>query len=1056
MIGSTREARNFVRDELHRYLVGPLEHEETLHELPVDFYHVGILYPRDTPVGKEEVELSDAANMRGEENSGDADILDMASSKSQSAMGMTFYLPLDIEQIKIKVSWGEYAEEEQVTEEPFFCGWRRTPVEHSLMLDLVNEHPPLKLGRLSLYVKMQVVGSQRAITLSLAHSEVYSPRKGENCRSSQAAFQVSMVASLTKGAFQPAPRSHGVRTDEEYNSHELLYRKLKNYAAGHGVAVTWGKEPVRELSTNWLPQVEVSKASPDILPDAQCLDMRWLAEIGDKGELLNALIDLSSAYAQWIDEQFLRLEVELAPEAPSCRERLQTEGHKHLTIARQQLARIEAGIEWLRSSDKALRSFQLANQTIATALGWRFSKKSSGFRPRWRAFQLGFILSAMQGAAEHDHPDRDIVDLIWFPTGGGKTEAYLGLTALVLFHRMLVAEQPECMKGVSVITRYTLRLLTLQQFERTASLLCAANIVKDQQPDYKDWPDFSLGLFVGSASTPNTLEDAEKIRTNVSDVETDCTTLPLTRCPVCHEELSTEFQEIDKTCGKLITRCSDQACLANRREEGICIAVVDEHIYTHPPSVIIGTVDKFALIAWKPEIGALFGRGRNCLPPDLIIQDELHLIGDALGTMVALYETAIDTLASRDNEPVKVIGSTATIRRAAQQVRKIYNREVIQFPPSGIDNDDSFFYQRDKQNPGRLYLGVMAQGRSPKHSLTWLAGILANASTKLPDAVRDPFHTLLLYFNSLRELGGTLVLMEDEVKKYIEAISDAATDGRSLAQIRELTSRLRADELRELLQEMDISWKPGNEDAEEEPVDALLSTNMISVGVDIDRLGMMVMNGQPKSTSEYIQATSRVGRQPGAAGLVVTLYNWSRSRDRSHYERFQDYHQSFYRHVESTSVTPFAPRARDRALHALLVAMYRCMASELDVSSPRSVEDPAGKALIADISHRILFRVESVYQDDPAVDQLVNEVRIHLEDIEQGWIKRLHRVEDHWGALGNFPGKKAGLLMSPDALGLDDDIAADISWRTPTSMREVEQPVNIKLVKTKTHGREVR
>ena len=1047
----TRNARNTMQAELNKYLIGPDDEQEVLTEVPTDFYHVGILYPRNTQTEPENHDLADAANSRGEESSGDTDVFDLANSQNQSAMGMTFFVPKDTPQLNVSVSWGEYHKSKAVDESdnsPY--SWNRTPREKNLTLDLAEKISEQNLGRLTLIVRTTTSDDLRAVTLSLVHAKA---NNGSNW-AEEAAYQVQLNAALPSGEFLPAPSSHSARQDEEHANHELLYRKQLCYAVGHGVAVAWEVSPVTELKADWLPQVEVSKASPDIMSDAKCLDMLWLSECEDVTSMVEALEELTSSYSLWIEQQKTVLEAELAEESESRRTLLLQAGHENLAVAQEQLDRINAGIYWLEDNPDAFDAFRFANETIAIALKWRLQKTDDTFRPRWRAFQLGFILASMQGAADHDHPDRKIVDLIWFPTGGGKTEAYLGLTALVLFYRMLLSEEPSEMQGVSVLTRYTLRLLTLQQFERTASMLCAANIVKDSLEEFYTWPDFTLGLFVGSAATPNALVDAEKIRKNTSDAETDCTTLPLTRCPVCLSELSTQDQVIDKLSKKLITRCRDHKCEANRGDDGICIAVVDEQIYAHPPSVVIGTVDKFAMMAWKPEVARLFGQGNSCRPPDMIIQDELHLIGDALGTMVALYETAIDALTSREGSPIKIIGSTATIRRAAQQVRKIYNRDVLQFPASGIDAEDSFFYQKDNKNPGRKYIGVMAQGRSPKHSLIWLAGILSQSSTLLSEPVRDPFHTLLLYFNSLRELGGALVLMEDEVRKYIDSIAENEETRRQIVQICELTSRLRADELRELLQEMNIPWKPADSDRNEEPVDALLSTNMISVGVDIDRLGMMIMNGQPKTTAEYIQATSRVGRQPGSAGLVVTLYNWTRPRDRSHYERFQDYHQSFYRHVESTSVTPFAPRARDRALHAVMVALFRCLASDIDVNDPRSADSPEGEQLLNRISEIILSRVDSIHRDDPNLSQLHAHVEDHIEEIKRAWKKRLLAVEDNWGKMNRFG--KSGLLVSPDYKNFDeDDPAADMTWRTPTSMREVEQPVNIRLVKARVSEKEV-
>ena len=568
MIIDSRSARDTMRSQLSRYLVGPMEVQETIREAPADFYHTGILYPRHTPLDPEENDLIIPGNIRGEEGSDDTDLLDFANSKTQSAMGMTFFLPMTADTLNLTISWGEYQQpstgDEEVKKEYL---WERTPVEHGLKLNIKDKPQVQQLGRLDLYTRSYEADGLRAVTLSLLHKE----NKSESNRSSQACFQVRMIVSSSNGAFMPAPASPGKRQDDEYAAHELLYRNKHCYAIGHGVGVEWGSKPITEIKTTWLPHVEVSKASADILPGTQCLDMEWLGTTEDVSSVATALQQLPDEYRTWIDHQSTVLDEIIASESLKKRALLKTAGEKHIKNARQQLQRIEAGIKWLTLNPKAFLAFRLANQTIATALKWRLKSKGLDNKPRWRAFQLGFILAAMQGTAEHDHSDRNIVDLIWFPTGGGKTEAYLGLTAMVLFHRLLVAKTPEDMQGTSVLTRYTLRLLTIQQFERTASMLCAANVVKDTLENYKEWPDFTLGLFVGSAATPNTLSEADKIRKNTYQAATDCTTLPLSSCPVCQNPLLTSDQYIDKASEKLITKCHIEKCAANRGADGICV-----------------------------------------------------------------------------------------------------------------------------------------------------------------------------------------------------------------------------------------------------------------------------------------------------------------------------------------------------------------------------------------------------------------------------------------------------------------------------------------------------
>ncbi len=271
------------------------------------------------------------------------------------------------------------------------------------------------------------------------------------------------------------------------------------------------------------------------------------------------------------------------------------------------------------------------------------------------------------------------------------------------------------------------------------------------------------------------------------------------------------------------------------------------------------------------------------------------------------------------------------MRRAEAQIRSLFGRsQTAVFPPPGVTRKDSFFAKIDDETPSRLYLGVASPGRGPKlvflRTLQTLLSGAAALSTGQPNDPVDPYLTALCYFNALRELGGARRIVDDEVRQHVrtygtqrirrEPAGQPFAD-RKIREIEELTSRFSTDRVSEARARL------GEPASAKNGVDVALATNMISVGLDIGRLGLMVVQGQPKTVAEYIQATSRVGREAMKPGLVVTLLNIHKPRDRTHYEQFRAFHSAFYRAVEATSVTPFAPRALDRALAATLVAAAR-------------------------------------------------------------------------------------------------------------------------------------
>lgn len=528
-------------------------------------------------------------------------------------------------------------------------------------------------------------------------------------------------------------------------------------------------------------------------------------------------------------------------------------------------------------------------------------------------------------------------------------------------------------------------------------------------------------------------------------------------------------------CGDRLGNCPFSK--RNAPDEGIPLVVVDEEVYRRLPAMVIATVDKFAQMPWNGAVQMLFGQvtGRcprhgfvspelpdagshpragdlpatrtedigPLRPPDLILQDELHLISGPLGSLVGLYETVVDEMCSwevdgRTVRP-KIVASTATIRKARDQVHSVFVRNVEVFPPHGLDVGDNFFSRErspsDKE-PGRLYLGICAPGRRMKAVLIRVYETLLSAGQYLFDRegeAADPWMTLVGYFNSIRELGGMRRLVDDDVASRLRSMDKRGLARRLLhdAAVEELTSRKTAEDIPKVLDRMERVFRPGAKD--EYPLDVLLATNMISVGVDVRRLGMMVVAGQPKTTAEYIQATSRVGR--GTPGVVVTVYNWARPRDLSHYERFEHYHATFYQQVEALSVTPFAARALDRGLAALVVAMVRLASTDLSSNERAQALDlasPVVKRALAAISGR----AERVTHRKPVADQ----VHARLKALLDLWDHQAkHRAGGaRLGYQQERDGKTHGLLVRP---GLGD-------WREftcLTSLRDVEPGVGLVL-----------
>lgn len=760
--------------------------------------------------------------------------------------------------------------------------------------------------------------------------------------------------------------------DDEELVFNLLYRNKKSYAVGHGVAtgqnvnIRTGKG---EVYTDFFPSFEIPQLDFEIKElgeeSKEILSMFVLSDISDisKNKKIDLLNKFANAYEQWIS----KLE-ELGNE---LKEKYNDKIIRNqIKECEKILLRIKKGISILSEDKNAYDAFSLMNRSMlmqrvhSTLNGSqhdRFPKdeKMPSFDyynienkdASWRAFQLAFILMNIESIFNPSCEERDIVDLIWIPTGGGKTEAYLGLTGFTIFLRRL--NDPVNGGGTTIIMRYTLRLLASQQFIRASILICACEIIRRESKKNKSYnlgeDEISIGLWVGGDPTPNTNKDAKKELLELTKAVSNKEELEsrkikhnkfqILKCPWCGTKLEKEFHRKDVPWGykydkKVIIYCPEPKCDFNKR---LPIQVVDEELYKNPPTLLFGTVDKFATLPWKGEVSNLFAlnKDNNTKSPELIIQDELHLISGPLGTIVGLYETAIDAMCSEKGIKPKIISSTATIKRAKEQCKMLFDRQVSQFPPSGLNIEDCFFTKEVsvEEKPGRLYVGLMPSGKTTTTTQVRLYTALLESLRFIDtsEEVLDKYWTLVGYFNSIRELGKTSTLVKDDIAsniiRYMKRLMKSK-DIRYAGIPNELTSRLSSTAIVKTLKNLENTYKIGEVDSDNKKkdninhaIDVLLATNMISVGVDVSRLDLMVASGQPKQTSEYIQATSRVGRR--YPGLVFTLYNASKTRDRSHYELFYPYHQTFYKYVEPTSITPFSEQARERALHAVFISMVR-------------------------------------------------------------------------------------------------------------------------------------
>lgn len=1060
MVNDLSEARSRIVDSLRREIIGPRNGiNEVLSEEVNKVYTAGILYPQESSTDQIlEEEEEDVVGAASDEVAPDSiqtqadEPIVLANQRLPSSMGISFYLRSNPE-IAIRLRAGRYIPISSAAENSDLAGprknneWQRKELadpEHDLWLHVAPE-PGKKIVRRKIFnglARLDVIwrpgGEGWLVTVTVINVVKGHSRgipKPEDCL-----CQVELRCRASANGYISAyPKPRILSDDSEEEILDLLYRRYVAYGVGHGCSVNWAKEldgRTNEIWVETLPTCEVPSITYNVPGHERALDIGFLADYseGNLQEWISELDRFVKGYQDWIEALPIDNQ-DIPSDLDKTRDLL-------LTRMRNAAVRMSKGIRLLEQNKMVRKAFALANRAMLqqmlhsteefagkthTLVNHKYHTPEASTPKTWRAFQLAFQLLTISSVADSRDPEREIVDLIWFPTGGGKTEAYLAVTAfLILYRRLLYGSSGA---GTAVFMRYTLRLLTAQQFQRAATLICALEQMRRSDPETLGTDEISIGLWVGNAATPNTFADAFKKYLDLLDQETPQSPYQIDRCPWCGTGLipskrSHDYGHYGFKVGQtqFEVYCPNTTCPFNNR---LPIAVVDEQLYEQPPSLLLATVDKFARLPWEARAGVFFGGLYRA--PDLIIQDELHLISGPLGTIVGVYETAIDAAISWDGNPPKILASTATIRRADQQCEGLYARQVELFPPSGLDASDSYFARYDYARPGRLYCGVMGPGHTIATTMirTGAALLQAPIELNLSGEALDAYWTLVAYHNSLRELGKVMTYAADDIPARIKVIASAEDKLRSLSgdNTSELTSNLDASELIGMLQRL---AKP---EWEAEEISFLACTNMLSVGVDVQRLGLMLVNGQPKSTSEYIQATSRVGRG-SVPGLVVAVLSPAKPRDRSHYERFIAYHSAIYRHVEPTSVTPFAQPSRERALHAALVTLVR---HKTGLSENSAAADFAstlpGLKRIADF---LLDRVKRVdaREADPTSRQ--------VQDLVAEWAQRAGKSPNL--EYNSTDRKKPVLLRN-----VGDERRE--GWETLQSMRNVDRESVIRIVR---------
>jgi len=889
--------------------------------------------------------------------------------------------------------------------------------------------------------------------------------------------------------------------DKEAEVLNYLYKDKFSYGIGHNCSVVWSKEK-NIIQTSFLPQYDVKDTKNSFSKDDfkdnpndfhslnQSLDIYNLSHFSNdnRNKIIERLNNFVNLYGKWISEQ---------KESKSSNKEIENHIFKNLDY---NLNRLKSNIELLKD-DKIFRAFQLANSAMLIQIiisndddfsgkekelaelnltidynsinyfkNYNFDNLSFG-SPKYRPFQLAFLLLNIDSITNLKSDARNkVVDLIWFPTGGGKTEAYLSVSAFTIIYRRLMNETGY--EGTSVIMRYTLRLLTAQQFERASRLIVSLEFLRKQFEEELREEPITIGMWVGMSSTPNSLKEAEE---KVEEINEECNkkdgipenknVFQISSCSWCGTKLITKNEHDKWVFGfklegkkkdlEFKIKCVNKKCHFHNE---LPIQVVDEMLYDKPPTLLFGTVDKFAMLAWKAKGNSFFNSLNDGLPPDLIIQDELHLLTGPLGTITGIFESVIEMLCTKKDRKPKIISSTATTRNTTEQIKALYGNDKIVnvFPPSGLSYADSFFAKVSKTKSTRRYIGFIPTGKS---SIDTQLQMIANLFVARLEVYKtlilngekdyqifDKYWTLISYYNSLKDVGKIHNKVGDEISTFTSALQKKLYGDNPNYRFNyeylynrdeELTSRIDSTKIKQTLKRLEENtfnedtiqkYPNGNTYVKTGMIDLVLATNMISVGIDIERFNVMLINSQPKNVAEYIQASSRVGRK--YKGLVIDLLDANRARDKSHFEHFIPFHQAFYKSVEPVSLTPFTENTLEKMLASIMITYVRHKTTNIPMASNNSAQYFQPEMLDG-----LKTEIKKRFSDNAKVYQLFES---KLKELSDDWLEQIENNN-----LKNYEATNSeiGLLVKPSEKSFDKDNL----WSVMQSMREIDTNSFIKV-----------
>lgn len=975
--------------------------------------------------------------------------------------------------------------------------WKRKPFFHSTIIKLIDTkteieipiadktHKEVKVGyNVKTYeVENKIDGKRnKYVKIQLVNLGKKQPSKRFTIKTPELNSKCLFQAGIKVKSEKILP----YKSNQELNPFDLeaeelnfLYREVQSFGIGHNCSVNWNRKE-NWIETTFLPEFNVKDTKNDFIESDfenpndfkilnESLDIKNLSifvSIG-KDETIKRMFQFVDVYGKWIEQQKKNNEKNTDKEKTVSKAIINRLDYNY--------NRLKSNIECLKNDD-AFRAFQLANTAMLIQIiisnDKSFAKEEKEksevnknipyddltyfqeydysrlpFVPKYRPFQLAFLLLSIKGITEPESEERrDVVDLIWFPTGGGKTEAYLAVTAFTIVWRRMMNNETAS-KGVSVIMRYTLRLLTAQQFERASKLIASLEFLRRNFKDELKSETISIGLWVGNQLTPGKVEDALKA---VEEIERECTkkngrpdlknTFQISSCPWCGTKLISENDYgFEANTKKFYIKCLNSKCTFHNE---IPIQVVDEMLFKNPPTLLFATVDKFAQLAWKGESHSFFNSlDDDKLPPDLIIQDELHLLSGPLGSIVGIFESVVEQLCTKSNSKIapKIIASTATTRNTTQQIAKLYGgRKVNIFPPSGLTYSDSFFAKESKVASKRKYIGFMPVGKTAIDTQLQLIAHLLEARIENAEPLSDDYWTLVSYYNSLKDVGKIRNKVGDEIIVNTATLQ-ARLFGRNNKYIfnhygiedrtEELTARVESSKIKAVLKQLENKFELVERETKKEVkykavnssvIDLVLATNMFSVGIDIGRLNLMLINGMPKNIAEYIQASSRVGRK--VEGLVVTFLDPNRARDKSYFEHYIPFHQAFYKGIEPLSVTPFTENTIDKMLTTLVVTFVRHKIAGLN---PNNAAQYFQKENLDELKAFLKNR----FKDNPTEYEFF-ENRINF--LANDWEERIQNI-----GLTKYD----ELMKRPTEVGISDND----DWIVMQSMREVDADTFIQI-----------